>query len=201
MGRKFNIGDHVCVAYNSYEYDGKYRGAVGVVMYDRHIGRYGVKLAGISNNNSLNGYFYFDELSLIPQEEMNKKKGVLVGDITTGYSFVTPKEAEEIHMKNDRKIIEDFQDTLTKMFLYSEHSNIMLSNKNVEITKVIFNNPATIVFWTDGTKTIVKCDDNEAFDEEKGLAMAISKKFLGNKGNYYNEFKLWLPTIEEGENV
>ena len=68
----------------------------------------------------------------------------------------------------------------------------------LKIEKVIFNNPATIVFWSDGTKTVVKCDCyNEPFDEEKGLAMAISKKFLGNKGNYYNEFKKWLPKIEE----
>lgn len=96
-------------------------------------------------------------------------------------------------MENDMKMIEDLQDTLTKMFLYSEHSNIMLRNKSVEITKVIFNNPATIVFWDDGTKTVVKCEKDEAFDEEKGLAMAISKKILGNKGNYYNEFKKWLP--------
>lgn len=68
----------------------------------------------------------------------------------------------------------------------------------LKIEKVIFNNPATIVIWSDGTKTVVKCDCyNEPFDEEKGLAMAISKKFLGNKGNYYNEFKKWLPKIEE----
>ena len=62
----------------------------------------------------------------------------------------------------------------------------------LKITKVVFNNPATIVFWSDKTKTIVKCE-NETFDEEKGLAMAISKKFLGNKGNYYNEFKKCVP--------
>lgn len=57
---------------------------------------------------------------------------------------------------------------------------------------MIFNPPATIVFWTDGTKTVVKAE-NENFDPEKGLAMAISKKALGNEGNYYNTFKKWLP--------
>ena len=62
-----------------------------------------------------------------------------------------------------------------------------------KIEKVIFNRPATIVFWSDDTKTVVKCDDGECFDREKGLAMAISKKTLGNQGNYYNEFKKWLP--------
>lgn len=69
-----------------------------------------------------------------------------------------------------------------------------------EIKKVIFNNPATIILWSDGSKTIVKCSDDEAFDEEKGLAMAISKKLLGNNGNYYNEFKKWLPKTDFLEN-
>ena len=67
------------------------------------------------------------------------------------------------------------------------------------IKKVIFNDPATIVFWNDGSKTVVKAHD-EVFDPEKGLAMAISKKLLGNKGNYYNEFKKWLPEEEKKTN-
>lgn len=65
------------------------------------------------------------------------------------------------------------------------------SNALPKIKQVIFNNPATIVFWTDNTKTIVKAV-NEKFDPEKGLAMAIAKKCLGNKGNYFNEFKKWI---------
>lgn len=60
------------------------------------------------------------------------------------------------------------------------------------IKNVVFNNPATIVFWSDGTKTVVKVSDGEIFDPEKGLAMAISKKALGNAGNYYEDFKMWL---------
>ena len=67
-----------------------------------------------------------------------------------------------------------------------------------EIKDVIFNDPATIVFWNDGTKTIVKAD-NEPFDPEKGLAMAISKKVLGNQGNYYKTFKKWLPKEDKND--
>lgn len=59
------------------------------------------------------------------------------------------------------------------------------------IKNVIFNDPATIVFWEDGTKTVVKTQGDDVFDPEKGLAMAISKKALGNKGNYFNEIKKW----------
>ena len=67
------------------------------------------------------------------------------------------------------------------------------------IKKVVFNYPATIVLWSDGSKTVVKCQDGDIYDPEKGLAMAISKKALGNKGNYCNEFKKWLPEEEEEE--
>lgn len=69
------------------------------------------------------------------------------------------------------------------------------------IKKVIFNNPATIVFWADGFKTVVKCGEYDIFDPEKGLAMAISKKALGNQGNYYETFKKHIPEdlMEETE--
>lgn len=66
------------------------------------------------------------------------------------------------------------------------------------IKKVKFNPPATIVFWTDNTKTVVKCK-GEDYDPEKGLAMCICKKILGDKGNYYEVFKKWLPKEEETE--
>lgn len=65
-----------------------------------------------------------------------------------------------------------------------------------EIKNVIFNDPATIVFWEDGTKTVVKCQDGDEFDPEKGLAMAIVKKAYGNKGSYCNKLKKWLPKEE-----
>lgn len=68
-----------------------------------------------------------------------------------------------------------------------------------EIKNVIFHDPATIVFWSDGSKTIVKCQDDDIFDPEKGLAMAISKKVLGNKSNFNNEFKKWLPEERSSE--
>ncbi len=59
-----------------------------------------------------------------------------------------------------------------------------------EISNVYFNDPVTVVLWKDGTKTLVKAID-EPFDKEKGLAMAIAKKSMGNKGNYFNEIKKW----------
>ena len=71
------------------------------------------------------------------------------------------------------------------------------TTKLPEIKDVIFNEPATIIIWKDGTKTVVKCQEGEGYDPEKGMAMAISKKALGNKGNYCEVFKKWLPEEEE----
>lgn len=65
-------------------------------------------------------------------------------------------------------------------------------SQDVRPHKVIFNDPATIVLWNDGTKTVVKCQEGDTYDKEKGLALCIAKKALGNKGNFNNEFKKWL---------
>lgn len=63
-----------------------------------------------------------------------------------------------------------------------------------EIKDVIFNDPATIVFWKDGTKTVVKCqkETGDVYSKETGLAMAMAKKAYGNKGNFNNVFTKWL---------
>ena len=63
-------------------------------------------------------------------------------------------------------------------------------------TRVIVSGPATILFWSDGTKTVVKCRDNEVMDLEKGIALAMAKKALGNKGNYYNIIRKCLDMAE-----
>ena len=65
------------------------------------------------------------------------------------------------------------------------------------IKRVIFSDPATIVFWEDGTKTVVKTQDGEKYDKEKGLAMAIAKRVFGNERDYYHVFKRWMRKGEE----
>lgn len=66
---------------------------------------------------------------------------------------------------------------------------VRLGMCNVSIRKVIFSNPATIVLWSDGTKTVVKCGPDDIFDKEKGLAMAIVKKMAGNDNSFHKVFK------------
>lgn len=103
------------------------------------------------------------------------------------YSNINPQALEE------GKGSDDDLDVLTR----KKQVNKTINREYLPvIKKVIFNEPATIVFWSDQTKTVVKAE-NDTFDPEKGLAMAIAKKALGNQGNYYNTFKKWLPKEPE----
>lgn len=68
------------------------------------------------------------------------------------------------------------------------------------IDKVIYHDPATIILWKDGTKTVVKCDEHDTYDPEKGLYIAIMKKLCGNRGKFYKEaIEPWLPKKEGKE--
>lgn len=85
---------------------------------------------------------------------------------------------------------------ISNNFVFGKQEDNEMANIQSLIKDVIFNDPATIVLWKDGSKTVVKAKD-EKFDPEKGLAMAISKRVMGDKGNYYETFKKWLPEKKE----
>lgn len=127
----------------------------------------------------------------------------LIGDANGGYVYVDTEKPElmyavkEIHKAKREAAIAKAQCEALRYTLNDvrataeayEHMKLVIEN-------VIFNDPATIVFWADGTKTIVKAL-NEDYDPEKGLAMAITKKALGNKGSYYNQIQKWLKAYED----
>ena len=60
------------------------------------------------------------------------------------------------------------------------------------ITKIVYNPPATIVFFGDNSKTIVKCRKDEKYDAIKGVAMAIIKHFRKAEfgHHWYDIFKI-----------
>lgn len=75
----------------------------------------------------------------------------------------------------------------------SKKSNSSKAVNPFEIKKVYFNDPVTVVIWTDGTKTIVRCQEGDVYSKETGLALCIAKKALGNKGNFNDVFHKWIP--------
>lgn len=76
--------------------------------------------------------------------------------------------------------------------LNTAHAKEAMAMNAAAIKNVIFAPPATIVYWSDGSKTVVKCSEKDVFDPEKGLAMAIAKRCGGNKGSYYKEIQNWV---------
>ena len=94
---------------------------------------------------------------------------------------------------NEKFTTRDIPSAKQILNLYEIYSQVC----NLIIKKVLYKNPATIVYWSDGSKTVVKCQREDTYDPEKGLAMAILKKMNGNTGYYYKEFKKWLPKEEE----
>ena len=60
---------------------------------------------------------------------------------------------------------------------------------SIDVDRVIFNPPATIVFWKDGTKTVVKACDEDSYSPEGGFALCFLKKVLGGKDNFHRYLK------------
>lgn len=84
-------------------------------------------------------------------------------------------------IKND-----DFLDAMR--YYYNDIAIVENNSESIEliidipgmIDRVIFNDPATIILWKDGSKTVVKRSNDDIWDSEKGFCMAIIKKLYGN---------------------
>ena len=97
---------------------------------------------------------------------------------------LVPTEEGQIHIDYKVEEKEMGPDGWTGNFSFEL---IDLRHRTPKIKKVIFHNPATIVFWDDNTKTVVKAQEGDGWDSEKGLAMAIVKKTMGLK-EFYNQY-------------
>jgi hypothetical protein len=53
-------------------------------------------------------------------------------------------------------------------------------DKGLTPVRIIYNPPATIVFWADGDKTVVKCSETETFNKYHGFCAALAKRVIGN---------------------
>lgn len=65
---------------------------------------------------------------------------------------------------------------------------------------IIFNGVATIVFWIDGTKTVVKCKEGTEYNAEEGLRWCIIKKLLGDSPEFWNFIKGAVPEDKADKN-
>lgn len=96
-----------------------------------------------------------------------------------------------------KELKEDLEERLKKPVRTSKYdlitstpwSPIIIKPK---VDRVIFHNPATIIYWKDGSKTVVKCQPGDTYDEEKGFMAAYLKKLLGNDNTFNKEIKKYV---------
>lgn len=84
------------------------------------------------------------------------------------------------------KVYEGFSNAIDQYTMNLKHfeNKIFGTYKIPEVREILYNGPATIVFWEDNTKTVVKVQPGEEYyDPDKAFAMAVCKKLFGNKFN------------------
>ena len=74
----------------------------------------------------------------------------------------------------------DVEFECNKFLSKEEIENRLFGQSSIEVKRIIYNNPATIVFWQDGTKTVVKCMDGTPFNPYYGFVCALAKKVYGS---------------------
>ena len=165
------IGDRVEACGRCFEYYNIAPGASGTIVGkpENYTG-YVVEFDGIRNEKSYDGSFYITPSCL----------RLVTYKAITAALFGYYNKTEGVKSDMNRKSIRSAANPL-------------------EIKNVYFNDPVTVVMWNDGTKTIVRCSENDFYDPEKGLAMAIVKKAYGNDSKFHKVFKKWIPDEDNAE--
>lgn len=140
--------------------------------------------------------------NIIFHKELNEQKMPIVPayvDKTKPYTLVIPSDRYSMMFNCTNKsrsyaktgALNAADNATIRSYVIPKPANYLPEIKNVK-----FNGPATIVFWADGTKTVVKCQDGDDYSEEVGLAMCIVKKAFGNTSKYNDIFKKWCPSYD-----
>lgn len=91
------------------------------------------------------------------------------------------------------KSLDDSREQYEKLEKDETLKSIQERNKDLRgrIVDVKFSGNRTIVFFRDGTKTIVKCQEGDTFDKEKGLAMACMKRLFKDTNVFNDVLRKW----------
>ena len=69
------------------------------------------------------------------------------------------------------------------LFWFREESLAVIPTNVIrddDVRQVIFSGPKTILIWSDGSKTIVSCGENDVYDRYAGFCAAVAKKMFGS---------------------
>lgn len=98
-----------------------------------------------------------------------------------GHSGRHPYGKEETNMNTNNNTIEMTDSAKQKYHILSCNTALY----DLGIRKIIFNNNATIVFWENNKKTVVKCCEMDTYSREAAIAIAIMKHAVGEDHYHY----------------
>ena len=58
------------------------------------------------------------------------------------------------------------------------------AERGLTLERLVYHGRTTVAFWSDGTRTTVRCAEGDEFSKEAGLVYATVKKVSGNTTNY-----------------
>lgn len=114
--------------------------------------------------------------------------------------YIYRTETEERRCNNAKDFINSCYG-LTGGFNFEDlgprHITYKIIPLSMQISKVIYSNPATIVFWKDGTKTVVKCQEDDKYSYSAGIMHAIIRKMYSENSQKYSDILSYISTAEE----
>ena len=93
----------------------------------------------------------------------------------------------------DKLYVNQTAKDLAKFFSNNKNGKNKTHRERDIVERVVHNPPATIVFWKDKTKTVVKQQDGDVYDPEHGFMAACTKKLFGNDNQFNYEIKWHVP--------
>lgn len=101
---------------------------------------------------------------------------------------------------NMPNLYKDAENYINNLLNSGYTTSINNSNKMPQIKDVKFNGPATIVFFDDNTKIVIKCTDTDIFDPEKAVMICVLRKALGMSSSQFKKWiGKWTKSYEEPE--
>jgi len=204
MNNKFSIGHYVMVKKNDFMMQNLTHKVGRVTAIKNELD--GVYYRICFDDASLNDpklYIHGDKLQLFRKfktgdriqmsdspllmNECQNRIGTVIGFRTNDFGGNIEQIVYDVHLDGDKKHL-SFDSRYVNAISSAIDYNQMYRRAEMKtikdgIEKVIFNGDRTIIIWSSGTKTIVKCADDENFDYYSGFCAAVTKKIFGSTTN------------------
>ena len=175
MRHKFNVGDMVKIKSPYYIGNGCI-GIISAVLYftiDEET-QYEVHILETDTNICVNE----SDLVKIPDKGYSPTTQQIKDDINSIFGLpmtILLNAKQEAYIDEDIRRTQEMMDAVGKMIHEKEERKMSMTPK-----KIMRNGPATIVFWEDGTKTVVKKMPGDKDDIYAAFCAAFTKKHFGS---------------------